>query len=130
MLAMPVGSVGAAGPPEVVDFAHSGCDYGCLATRPTRWIPDRQPRMGLGIVFNQLRWTGWGTRRALASGVVRSCAQGDCRQGRVTIAVYKPAQTINGFVYTCLRFKRIPVEPFLKGTTADIDADIDRFSRC
>lgn len=120
----------AAEKPKVVDFAKAGCDYGCLATRPARWLPDREPRMGLGIGFYQLRWSGWGKARATASGVVRSCAGSDCRRGKVKIAVYKRARTSNGLVYTCMRLKHIPVEPFLKGVAFDVDGDWEHNARC
>lgn len=116
--------------PRVVDFAGSRCDDGCLRTRPARWLPSRIPRQGLGVGFYRLRWSGWGTARPRATGIMRVCAGSDCSSGRVRIQVFSPGASSRGRIYRCLRFANTYGVPELQGATANITADVDSRLSC
>lgn len=59
--------------------------------RPRTWIPDRTPRMGLGMRLTNLRWSGWGrTAGATAQASMMVCAAGRCSTDRVRLRVYRP----------------------------------------
>lgn len=76
--------------------------------RPVSWVPFRYPRLGFGIRFERLRWSGWGGPRALGRGRMRACAGGSCTTGPVQIrlgrllADYEERRV----VYACMAFVR------------------------
>lgn len=105
-------------------------DRGVWRVAPVGWIPFRVPRLGLGIAFSSLRWTGWGRPVASATGRMRVCAGGDCSVHSGRIEVRKPGYSyeVNRIQYRCLRFVSVPDVPEIDRSWAIISGDMS--DRC
>jgi hypothetical protein len=111
---------------SVIDFADS-CNTaeGCPRLAPSRWLPSRSPRLGLGVGFYGLKWTGWGGAAPAATGEIRVCVQSDCssHNGQIRLAESSVDQARMRIVYGCLHFLSVPGVPELDGSWARVSAD-------
>lgn len=105
-------------------------DRDVFRVKPVRWVPDRTPRLGLGVGFYSLKWTGWGKPVASATGEIRICVQYDCTSHRGRIEVRNPgySQEKNRILYRCLRFVSVPDVPEINRSWATISGNMS--DRC
>jgi hypothetical protein len=115
---------------HVLDFSPScgSAATGCLREMPDSWLPDRNPRGGLGVLFESLVWDAWGSARTTASGRARICSgtagSSDCDTELVRFTLYDVGQhsAPTGLIYRCMRFTQGP--PELVNQPIRIDASL------